>query len=84
MESRKNGNTLPRSGKNSRRSRSSAPEIDADFRKDLFTDLSKAETQANEHAHDISKAAQKRALRMLKAPVDGTVQQLASIRSAAS
>ncbi len=52
-------------------------ETDADYRKDLFTDLSKAETQANEHGQEVSKAAQKRALRMLKAPVDGTIQQLA-------
>jgi len=51
-------------------------EIDADYRKGLFADLSKAETQAAEHGQDISKATQKRSLRMLRAPVDGTIQQL--------
>jgi len=51
-------------------------EIDADYRKGLLADLSKAETQAAEHAQEIAKAAQKRSLRMLRAPVDGTVQQL--------
>ncbi len=52
-------------------------ETDADYRKDLFADLSKAETQATEHAQESTKAGQKRELRMLKAPVEGTVQQLA-------
>ena len=52
-------------------------ETDADYRKGLFADLSKAETQASEHAQEIAKATQKRTLRMLRAPVDGTVQQLA-------
>jgi hemolysin D len=52
-------------------------EVDADYRKDLMADLSKAETQANEHGQEVAKAAQKRELRTLRAPVDGTVQQLA-------
>jgi hemolysin D len=51
-------------------------ETDADYRKDLFADLSNAETQESEHAHDVAKAAQKHSSRTLRAPVDGTVQQL--------
>ena len=52
-------------------------ETDAEYRKDLLTDLLKAEVQANEHQEDIRKSALKRELRTLRAPVDGTVQQLA-------
>jgi hemolysin D len=52
-------------------------ETEADYRKGLLADLAKAETQAMEHGGEIAKAAQKRELRMLKAPVEGTVQQLA-------
>jgi len=52
-------------------------ESDADYKKGLYADLSKAETDATEHSQNIAKATQKRALRMLTAPVDGTVQQLA-------
>jgi hemolysin D len=52
-------------------------ETEANYRKDLLADLSKAEIQESEHGQDRAKAAQKRELRMLSAPVDGTVQQLA-------
>ena len=51
-------------------------EVDADYRRDLLADLAKAEMQASEHNQDMTKATQRRDLRMLKAPVDGTVQQV--------
>ena len=43
----------------------------------LLGDLAKAEGQANEHRAEVVKAAQRRQLQTLTAPVDGTVQQLA-------
>lgn len=49
----------------------------AEFRKSLLVDLAKAESQASEHGEEARKAAQKRDLQTLRAPVDGTVQQLA-------
>jgi hemolysin D len=52
-------------------------QIVAEFRKSLLADLAKAEGQANEHGEEARKAAQKRELQTLRAPVDGTVQQLA-------
>jgi len=51
-------------------------QTEAEYRKGLFGDLSKAETSANEHRQELAKAAEKRALQMMTAPVDGTVQQL--------
>ena len=50
---------------------------EAEYRKGLLTDLAKAEVQASEHAEEVHKAALKRQLRTLRAPVEGTVQQLA-------
>ncbi|MEW6438245.1 MAG: HlyD family type I secretion periplasmic adaptor subunit [Pseudomonadota bacterium] len=52
-------------------------ETDANYREQLLADLAKAETQAAEHAQEIAKAKQRRDLRVLRSPVDGTVQQLA-------
>lgn len=51
-------------------------ETTAEYRKGLLTDLAKAEVAANEHSEEIKKSTLKRALRTLRAPVDGTVQQL--------
>jgi membrane fusion protein, hemolysin D len=48
----------------------------AEYRKSLLADLAKARAQANEHGEEARKAAQKRELQTLRAPVDGTVQQL--------
>jgi len=52
-------------------------QTEAEFRKTLLSDLAEAEGQANEHGEEARKAAQKRTLQTLRAPVDGTVQQLA-------
>ena len=52
-------------------------EAAAAYRKGLLADLAKAELSAREHGEDLAKAGQKRALRTLRAPVAGTVQQLA-------
>jgi hemolysin D len=52
-------------------------EADADYRKGLFADLAKAQVEANEHGEEALKAADRRKLQTLTAPVDGTVQQLA-------
>jgi hemolysin D len=52
-------------------------ETDANYREQLLADLAKAETQAAEHAQEIAKAKERRDLRVLRSPVDGTVQQLA-------
>jgi len=49
----------------------------AEYRKSLLADLAKAESQASEHRQDQVKAAERRRLQTLTAPVDGTVQQLA-------
>ncbi len=49
----------------------------AEYRKSLLADLAKAESQASGHREDAVKAAQRRELQTLTAPVDGTVQQLA-------
>ncbi|TDT99124.1 HlyD family type I secretion membrane fusion protein [Azorhizobium sp. AG788] len=51
-------------------------ETEAEYRKGLLSDLAKAQTQASEHEQDAVKAAQRRTLQTLTAPVDGTVQQL--------
>ena len=52
-------------------------QAEAEYRKGLYADLAKAELSAKEHEQDLAKAVQKRGLRTLRAPVDGTVQQLA-------
>ena len=52
-------------------------EVDAQARHELLGDLAKAEVAASEHEEEVRKAALKRQLRTLRAPVDGTVQQLA-------
>jgi hemolysin D len=52
-------------------------EADAEYRNGLFADLAKAQMQANEHGEEALKAADRRKLQTLTAPVDGTVQQLA-------
>jgi len=49
----------------------------AEYRKNALTDLAKAENSASEHGEEAIKAAEKRDLQTMKAPVDGTVQQLA-------
>jgi hemolysin D len=48
----------------------------AEYRKSLLADLAKAQGLANEHGQEARKAAQRRELQTLRAPVDGTVQQL--------
>ena len=50
---------------------------EATYRKGLLSDLAKAEADAALFAQEEIKAAQRTALETLKAPVDGTVQQLA-------
>ncbi|NEU12782.1 HlyD family type I secretion periplasmic adaptor subunit [Methylobacterium sp. BTF04] len=49
----------------------------AGYRKGLLADLAKAELSAVDHGQEIRKAALRRGLRTLRAPVDGTVQQSA-------
>jgi hemolysin D len=50
---------------------------EAEFRRTLYDDLSKAEQRAAGLAQDAIKAEQKAKLQILTAPVDGVVQQLA-------
>lgn len=50
---------------------------EAEFRRTLYDDLSKAEQRAAGFAQDMIKAEQKAKLQILTAPVDGVVQQLA-------
>lgn len=50
---------------------------EAEFRRTLYDDLSKAEQRAAGLAQDMVKAEQKAKLQILTAPVDGVVQQLA-------
>ena len=52
-------------------------QIEADYRKQLLSDLAKARTLENEHDQERVKADQRLSLRTLRAPLDGTVQQLA-------
>lgn len=47
------------------------------YRKNLLGDLAKAEDSAIEHREDLAKAVDRHALQTLRAPVDGSVQQLA-------
>lgn len=50
---------------------------EAEFRRTLYDDLSKAEQRSAGLAQDLIKAEQKAKLQILTAPVDGVVQQLA-------
>ncbi len=52
-------------------------QVEADYRKQLLSDLAKARTLENEHEQERVKADQRRSLRVLRSPLDGTVQQLA-------
>jgi hemolysin D len=52
-------------------------QTDAEYRKSVLSDLAKARVQANEHGEDAVKAADRRALQTLRAPLDGSVQLLA-------
>ena len=49
----------------------------AEYEKTVLTDLAKAEQQASQSGQELVKAAQKAQLQTLRAPIDGTVQQLA-------
>jgi hemolysin D len=57
--------------------RESRNEAEADFRRTIFGELTKAQAQAAGLAQDTMKAARRTALQILTAPVDGVVQQLA-------
>jgi hemolysin D len=50
---------------------------EAEFRRSIYDDLSKAEQRSAGLAQDVIKAEQKAKLQVLTAPVDGVVQQLA-------
>ncbi len=52
-------------------------ETDHEYRRQLLTDLAKAQDQVSEQSEDLVKARQKTQLQTLRAPVAGTVQQLA-------
>lgn len=52
-------------------------QTEAEYRKTVLADLAKAEQQINQSGQDLIKAAQKAQLQTLRAPIDGTVQQLA-------
>lgn len=49
----------------------------AEYRKTVLADLAKAEQQASQARQDLSKASEKLRQQVLRAPIDGTVQQLA-------
>lgn len=49
----------------------------AEYEKSLLADLAKVQSQANEHHEEQVKAAERRRLQTLTAPVDGVVQQIA-------
>jgi len=51
-------------------------QAEAEYVKSLLADLAKAEVQANEHREEQVKAAERRRLQTLTAPVDGVVQQI--------
>ncbi|GLS17856.1 HlyD family type I secretion periplasmic adaptor subunit [Labrys miyagiensis] len=51
--------------------------VEAEYRRTLYDDLSKAEQRAAGLAQDVIKAEQKVKLQILTAPIDGVVQQLA-------
>ena len=50
---------------------------DAEYRRTLFSELTKAEQSAAGFAHDVVRAERRTKLQRLTAPVDGVVQQLA-------
>jgi hemolysin D len=52
-------------------------QTDAEYRRNLFSDLNDAERKAAGSAADLAKAEQRTKLQLLTAPVDGMVQQLA-------
>jgi hemolysin D len=52
-------------------------QTEAEYRRTLYDDLSKAEPKAAGLAQDVIKTEERTKLQALKAPVDGTVQQLA-------
>lgn len=52
-------------------------QVAAEYRKDLLTELAKAQVLASEHKQEMVKSEMRRALHTLRAPVGGTVQQLA-------
>jgi hemolysin D len=52
-------------------------QTEAEYRRNLLTDLTKSETQMAELAQELRKATDKTELQRLTAPVDGVVQQLA-------
>lgn len=52
-------------------------ETDAEFRHQAFDDLRKADQYASEQREDLVKASQLTSLQVLRAPVSGTVEQLA-------
>ncbi|MTJ82085.1 MAG: HlyD family type I secretion periplasmic adaptor subunit [Telmatospirillum sp.] len=49
----------------------------AEYRKGVLEDLARSKASAAEHGAEMAKAAQRRGLQSLTAPVDGTVQQIA-------
>lgn len=49
----------------------------AEYRKTVLADLAKAEQQASQAREDLAKASEKLRQLVLRAPIDGTVQQLA-------
>ncbi|MEW6642685.1 MAG: HlyD family type I secretion periplasmic adaptor subunit [Pseudomonadota bacterium] len=51
-------------------------QADAEYRKSLLADLAKVKVQASEHGEEAVKVAQKRELQTLRAPLDGSIQQL--------
>jgi hemolysin D len=51
-------------------------QIRAEYEKTVLTDLAKAEQQASQSGQELIKASQKAQLQTLRAPIDGTVQQL--------
>ena len=52
-------------------------QVRAEYEKTVLTDLAKAEQQGSQSGQELIKAAQKAQLQTLRAPIDGTVQQLA-------
>jgi hemolysin D len=52
-------------------------EAESEYRRTLFSQLDEAERKADEYSQDLAKAEQRTRYQMLKAPVDGVIQQLA-------
>jgi hemolysin D len=55
----------------------SRAETEAEYRRTMFGQLDEAERKAAEYSQDLAKAQERADLQILKAPVDGVVQQLA-------